>query len=110
MFEMPTLHSTEGHQGRNQSLRKKMRKRHSDVNSEARRQVARKHIRLEKEMHNADHLPRQASDFTIFNLFLDLFIVLYEWVFSLHVCMCTTFVLGACRGKKRASNPLGLEL
>lgn len=31
--------------------------------------VAQKHIRVEKEMHNADHLPRQVSDFTIFNLF-----------------------------------------
>lgn len=38
--------------------------------------VAQKHSRVKKKMHNAGHLPSQASDFTIFNLFLDLFIIL----------------------------------
>ena len=35
----------------------------------------------------------------------------YAYIFLfLHVCLCTVYMPGACRGQKRASDPLELEL
>lgn len=41
--------------------------------------------------------------------YLDLFI-LCAWVSHLHVCMCTTYMPGACGGQKRVLDPLKIEL
>lgn len=35
---------------------------------------------------------------------------LLDWVFSQHICLCTTCVSGACRGQKRKSESLEVEL
>lgn len=37
-------------------------------------------------------------------------LILNIGVFCLHVCLCRVCVAGACRGQKRASDPLGLGL
>lgn len=42
-------------------------------------------------------------------LFKIYFIILCVFVFSLHVCICTTWLPNAHRGQKRALDPLGLE-
>lgn len=36
--------------------------------------------------------------------------ILWVWVFCQHVCMCTTYMPGTCRGQKRALDFLELEL
>lgn len=41
---------------------------------------------------------------------LKYFFPLCSWVFCLHVCLCLSWVPGACRGPKSVSGPLGLEL
>lgn len=32
------------------------------------------------------------------------------WLFWIHTCLCTIYMPGACRGQRRASDPLQLEL
>lgn len=49
--------------------------------------VAGKHSRVKKKMHNADHLPSQASDFTIFNLF-QICLSFYKNGYFLCICVC----------------------
>lgn len=34
----------------------------------------------------------------------------FMWVFCLYVCPCAMCILGACRGQKKVSDPLELEL
>jgi hypothetical protein len=46
----------------------------------------------------------------IFYLVLYLNFILCVWLFCLHVCLCTTCMPCACRGQKRASDPLEVEL
>lgn len=43
-------------------------------------------------------------------LFSYLILFLHEWVFCLHVCMCSVYMHGAHRGQKRVLDPLELKL
>lgn len=45
-----------------------------------------------------------------FNRHLYFYIILYVWVFYLHVCLCTTYMPCILRGQKRTLNPLKPEL
>jgi hypothetical protein len=42
-----------------------------------------------------------------FSLFIYLF---YQFIFCMHVCLCTTYMLGVHRGQERGLNPVELEL
>ena len=43
-------------------------------------------------------------------LIIFFYFILCVWIFCLHVCLCIMCVPGACRGQKRASDPVELEL
>lgn len=51
-----------------------------------------------------------ASNLWLVCLFVCFPVVLYVWVFCLAVCQCTMWVTGSCRGGKKASGPLDVEL
>lgn len=45
----------------------------------------------------------------MYRIYLFLFYVI-EWVFCLHVCLCTIYVSGTHIGQKRVLGPLALKL
>ena len=40
----------------------------------------------------------------------DYFIIVYMWMFCLHICLCTMYVLGTGRSQKEVPKPFELEL